>query len=118
MPATAADIAAGSRRQALAEFSDAARKTIFPSARDGAAEPAEGFFDAVADADTAVDQRGALLGRARRFAVDLDDLVWLDPREGTPSVQVTDPDLAVDLLMGCARIELDLEDEVTRLELF
>lgn len=118
MPATATDIAAGSRAQALAEYSDAARKAIFPSARDGAAEPADGYFDAVADAQTAVNQRGSLLGRTRRFAVEIDDLVWLDPRSGTPAVQLVDADQAVDMLMGCSRIELDLEEEVTRLELF
>ena len=62
MPATPADIAAASRDVVVATWSDATIAGRYPSARDGSVQPEDGFFDAIADAQTVINARGALIG--------------------------------------------------------
>lgn len=119
MPATETDIAGASRAAVIVEWSSAAVKARYPSARDGRASPREGFFDTVADAQAAIDAEGALLGTERRvFAVEADGIVTLDPSTGTPTVRLVDAEQRVDGLFLVSRIEIDLEAERTSLELF
>jgi hypothetical protein len=120
MTATPADIAAGTRPAAIAAWSSSAILTRYPSARDGAAEPAEGLFDALADAVTAITQRGELLGvERRRFVVKVAGLLWeLDEAAGIPVVELIDSEQSVSDTFLVTRYELDLEAEMTTLELF
>jgi hypothetical protein len=115
MPASTSDIAAGTRRARIETWSDAGIKSRYPSARDGGAEPAEGFFDSAADGAAVVAFRGALFGvERRRFAVEAQDLLWPDPASGLPIVQLTDAELAVNGKTLPAGIEVDPEAGVTR----
>lgn len=119
MVARAADIAAGTRAAALEQWRDDAVRARYPSARDGLASPADGYFDEPAHAATAVAARGALLGtERRRFAVVADGLHWPDPAAGVPTVRLVDAEHRADGAFLVARIELDLESETTSYELF
>lgn len=116
MTATAADIAAGTRPVAVAKWSSSTIHARYPSARDGSVEPAEGFCDLIADALTAVAQRGALIGvERRRFAVDVAEVLWLTPGQ---AVELIDTEQSVSDTFIVMRWEADLENETTRLELF
>lgn len=99
MPATSARIAYISeiaRRSAV--FTSSAMATAYGSmARDTKDEPVESFFDAVADAQTFVDERGAVLGKhARFFEVDVDGLLeTLDLSQSIPAAAITDDTLVL-----------------------
>lgn len=119
MPADPNDIGPAIRAAAVATWQNAAIKARYPTARDGQSEPAEGFFDSIADAQTMVDARGALIGvERRRFAVQVDGLSWLDPSTGVPTVTLVDAEQLANGPFLVSRIELDLEAERTSLELF
>ena len=119
MPALIADISAASRASVTARWHDDAIKARYPSARDGALAPQEGLFDDIADAQTAADQQGALLGvERRRFTVTVAELLWLDPSMAIPTVRLVDSALGIDRLCMVSRFELDLDSETTSLELF
>jgi hypothetical protein len=119
MPALADDIAAGTREAVTATWSNPTLHIRYPSARDGSANPAEGFFDAIADAQSAIDARAALIGvERRRFSVKVHDMLWLDPAAGVPTVTLIDGEQAVSGNFLVARFELDLDAETTTLELF
>jgi hypothetical protein len=111
--------AAGLRDQVVAAWSDTAVQLRYPSARDGASAPAEGFFDAVADAQTMINARASLIGvERRRFLVGAQDILWLDPSLGLPAVTLVDSDQAVSGPFAIARLEVDLGAETTSLEVF
>ncbi len=117
MPATAADIAAGTRPAQIESWSSATMKSRYPNARDGSQSPAEGFFDSAANAVTAITARGALLGtERRRFQVVVNDLIWPTPELGLPTVILNDPEQGVSAVALVSRVEVDLEDEVTNYE--
>lgn len=119
MPAQPADIAAGTRRATIVTWSDAAIQTRYPNARDGSESPAEGFFDSAADAATVLAARAALIGAERdRYAVTAQALLWPDPTTGLPTIGLTDDEHNVDRLFLPSRIEVDLEEEVTRYGLY
>lgn len=120
MPANPADIAAGTRPAAIATWADATIAARYPSARDGSGEPATGYFDSIADAQTVIDARGGLIGAdgRRRFAVAIDDLVWIDPSLGLPTHRLVDSEQAVDAAMLLGGIAVDLEAERTTEELY
>lgn len=119
MPATIADIAAGSRESVVASWADAAIALRYPSARDGAAEPAIGYVDAIADATTLVQQRAQLLGvERRRFAVKVADVLWPTVSTSIPTVTLKDAEQGANGNFLVSRIEIDLETETTNLELF
>lgn len=118
MPATAADIAAASRDAVTATWSDATIAARYPTARDGSLQPAEGYFDAIADAQTMVNARGALIGaERRRFQVPVFDLVWPTVSTALPCAALVDGEQGVNVTMLAARIELDLDAETTNYEL-
>lgn len=117
MPALVDDIAAGMRPARIESWSDNAVKERYPNARDGSTDPSEGFYDSAADAAGAIAARGALLGtERRRFAAEVDGLVWPDLSGGVPTVQLIDPEQSVNAPGLVTQIELSLEDEVTRFE--
>jgi hypothetical protein len=119
MPALPADIAAASRDAVTAAWADAAIAARYPSARDGSVEPADGYFDSVADAQTMIDARGALIGReARRFAVEVADLIWPTLAGTVPCFGLVDAEQAANGTLIAARFELDLESEKTTIELY
>lgn len=119
MAATPADIAAASRAAVVVTWSDSSIVARSPSARDSLPQPSEGFFDAQADAQTVMTARGALIGTdRRRFAVPVQDLLWPDPTSGLPTYTLVDTGEGVNAPVLAARIEIDLEQELTNLEVF
>lgn len=119
MPALPADIAAASRDVVTATWSDPAIAARYPSARDGSVTPADGYFDAVADAQTVVTARGALIGAdRRRFSAVASDVLWPTMSNGLPQARLVDREQGADLTCLVARLELDLEAETTTYELF
>lgn len=119
MPATGADIAAAMRDVVTEQWSDSAIAARYPSSRDGLANPANGYFDDPADAQTVINARGALIGtERRRFSVLVSDLLWLDPTTGIPTVALVDSEQAANGNFLVSRLEIDLEAETTTLELF
>ncbi len=119
MPATDADIAAASRDAVTATWSSATIAARYPSARDGSLDPARGYFDSLADAQAMADARGALIGiERRRLAVVVEEVLAIDPTTGVPQMRVIDGEQALDATMRAARIEVDLEQARTSLEVF
>lgn len=119
MPATAADIGAASRAVAVASWASATIASRYPSARDGSVQPADGYFDAIADAQTVIDARGALVGvERRRFATTIADLAWPDLSTGLPQDQLVDAEQSANAGFLGARAEVDLDAETTTHELF
>lgn len=119
MPATPADIAAASRDVVVATWSDAAIAGRYPSARDGSVQPEDGFFDAIADAQTIINARGMLIGsERRRFETPADGAIWPSDPPEVPQVRLVDSEqgAAVNALAG--RFELDLEAETSTFELY
>ena len=119
MPATAADIAAAIRDVIIAQWSDSAIAARYPSARDSLASPADGYFDSLSDASTVATARGALVGtERRRFSVVVQDVVWIDPAAGIPTVTVIDAEQGVNGGFVVCRVEVDLDAETTTFEVF
>lgn len=119
MAALIADVARAIRRATIVEASDAAIKTLYPQARDGRAAPATGYFDAAADAQTAIDARFDLIGTVRRrFAVAVADMLWPDLSGGVPVWTLVDAEHDVSAKHLTARLEIDAETETTTMELF
>lgn len=119
MPAQPSDIAAALRQQIVVSSEDATIKARFPSARDNSDEPAEGFFDLRAGAEAAGVQRRALIGMVRRrFAVTVDDMLFIDAAGMVPTHRLIDSEQGVDAAVMVGRVEVDLENEQTSLEYF
>jgi len=119
MTALPDDYAAGTRPATILNWTSDAIHLRYPNARDNAVDPAEGFFDSPADAQRALEMRSALIGaERRRFAVKIADLIWLDPTGGIPVVTLIDSEQGVSGDFIVARYQVDLETEITTLELF
>lgn len=119
MPATPADIAAALRESVTALWSDGSIAARYPSARDGSASPATGYFDSVADAQTVINARGALIGtERRRFTATVVDEVWPDLSAGPPQIQLVDAEQSANVACIVTRLELNLDDGTTTYELF
>ena len=120
MPALVSDVEAGTRRAQIETSSNSAIKTRYPSAKDGAAQPAEGFFDTAADAQSIVTARMALFGvETRRFTIEVDALQFPPEPPTIRRIALTDPEQNCSASpMLTARIELDLEAERTNYEVF
>jgi len=119
MPALPADIAAAIRDGVEETWQSSTIKTRYPGARDAGSPASEGFFDDPDDAEAAADQRGALIGtERRRFAAPVQELLWIDPTTGLPTYRLVDGPQTVDASCIPARVELDLEEQQTNLELF
>jgi hypothetical protein len=113
-----ADIALGTRAQQVVTAELPAIKARYPNqARDASIDSPQGYFDTVVDAQTVVNARAALLGvERRRFAVEVDGLIWYDPLTYA-GVRLVDDEQSVDLVCLVARWEVDCEAERTRFEL-
>lgn len=119
MPALDADIAAASRDVVTATWSSATIAARYPSARDGSLDPAAGYFDSLTDAQAMANARGALIGtERRRFAVVVEEALAIDPTNGVPQARVIDIEQALDATMLAARVEVDLDQDRTSLEVF
>jgi len=119
MPALDSDIGAASRDVVTAQWSDSAIAARYPSARDGLISPAEGYFDAIADAQTVLNARATLIGtEGRRFAVAAADIVWPSISTATPSFGLIDAEQAVNGTLIATQIELDLDAETTSIGLY
>lgn len=119
MPALAADIGPALRAARIASIADATVRSRFPAARDGRDDPAEGFFDSEADAVAALEQRSGLIGTVRRrFTVSVQQAILPDIAAGVPTWRLIDAEQGVDAPCMVSRIEMDLEQEETTVELF
>lgn len=120
MPATSSDIAAATRPFIMAEWSNLTIKARYPSARDASLNVTLGYCDALADAQSLVNAQGALIGvERRRFTIEVQDLLWLDPASGIPCVTLSDSNSdGVNGVFMVSRIAVDLDREITLLELF
>ncbi len=115
MPALTGDISAAIRPAQIESWSNVTIRTRYPSARDGAKDPAEGFFDNAADAQAAIQARAQLIGtERRRFKVTIGEVWW--PPAGVPTVTLIDPEQGVSALALITRLEVDQENERTLLE--
>lgn len=118
MPAIEADIFAGSRDSAKVTWTDANIAARYPSARDGSTNPSEGFFDLASDAQAVINARGGLIGtERRRFAVIVHDVLWPTVSTGLPQAMLIDVEQVVNSAFLEARIEIDLEAEISTCEL-
>ncbi|ARR54550.1 hypothetical protein HY78_14480 [Rhizorhabdus wittichii DC-6] len=119
MSALPIDIAAAIRDGVTELWESAAIKARYPGARDAGSPASEGFFDEPADAASVAAERGALLGaERRRFTVPVQGPLWIDVTAGLPTYRLIDAGQSADLLCIPARIEIDLENQETILELF
>lgn len=117
MPSLPTDVVRVTRPARVVTRTDTAIQSAYPGARDAIRSPNRGFFESAADASTVLTAKAALVGaRVRRFRVDIADLVWPDPLVEVPSYQLVDSDLGADLPAMLARIEIDLENETTAME--
>jgi hypothetical protein len=117
MPALPSDIIRGTRRARIVTREDSAIKTRFPAARDQATAPERGFFETAADASSVLDLKAALTGAfRRRFAVVIDEVVWIDPSVGMQTFHLVDAELGFDGPVLVTRWRVDLERERTELE--
>lgn len=118
MGAALADIPRATRRARIVLEADSAIQTAFPNARDQSPSPEPGFFETAADAATVLGLKADLIGaRHQRYAVPVYALIWPDPADGPPTYTLTDTLHDVDGDGLVCRLELDMEAEVTRLEL-
>lgn len=118
MPATATDATAIQRAARIVKDESSTIKARYPD-RDQLTNPAEGFFDSATDAASCLTQRRALIGtERRRFSVQVAELVWIDPETSLPTVQLVDGEQVINAACLIARVQLDLENETTVMELF
>lgn len=117
MAALPADIIRATRRARIVTREDAAILTRFPAAGDQAKAPEAGFFESAADASAVLAIKAALTGTfRRRFAVIIDETVWIDPTTGIPTFSLTDTELGVDGPVLVTRWRADMNEERTELE--
>lgn len=118
MPALPDDIIRATRRARLVVREDSAVQAAFPRARDQSGAPEPGFFAARADAAAALEIKASLTATfRRRFVVTVDGLVWPDLAGGVPTWRLVDAELGVDTDCMVTRLSLDLENELTRMEM-
>lgn len=117
MPSLPTDVVRVTRPAKIVTRTDSAIQTAYPGARDAIRSPDRGYFESASDASTVLTAKAALAGsRVRRFRVDIAEVVWVDPLTEVPSYQLVDSDLGADLPVMLARIEIDLETEMTAME--
>ena len=117
MPALAADILRATREARIVTRVDTAVQSAFPGARDAANDPEPGLFEAAADASTVLTLKAALIGQfRRRFVVQIADEIWVDPLTGVPTWRLVDSETGVDANCLLCRLELDMENETTAVE--
>lgn len=118
MPATPANIARALRAARVVTRDDPAIRAAFADARDQVDDPRPGYFELSADAEAALALAADLLGtHRRRFVVGLSGEVWLDPAASVPTWHLTDSEFQVAAPGLVTRVELDMEQETTTVEL-
>lgn len=119
MSALPADVQRATRAARIVTLTDAALRTAYPAARDGLQAPEVGFFESAADAETVLELKASLIGTyRRRFAVAVAGQVEVDPTVAIPGYQLVDNELAADLPVMLARLEVDFENETSAMEVF
>lgn len=117
MPALPSDVSRATRAARIVTATDSAILALYPNARDGLNNPEGGFFESATDAASVLALKKSLIGqRRRRFAVEIAGEVWIDPLTAIPSYRLIDSELNVDAPVMVCRIEVDMEEEVTRME--
>lgn len=117
MTALPADIIRATRAARIVVATDSGVQASYPAARDGKTNPEPGYFESASDATTVLAQKVTLIGtRRRRFRVELQGEYWIDPLDGVPSFQLVDAEQGIDLPVMLCRMELDMENETTVLE--
>lgn len=119
MAALAEDIARARRRAVIVEQTNSAVQARYPRARDMREEPAPGYFDSTVDCAAALVARADLLGTERkRFLVRVGDMLTHDLSAGLPCWRLIAAEQGFDAVCLVGRVEVDLENETTGLELF
>lgn len=117
MPAYPTDIIRVTRPAKIVTRSDTDVLAVYPAARDAISNPDPGYFEDSADADTVLTLKAALIGqRRRRFRVDVEGEVAVVPLVEVPSFRLIDSELGVDITVMLARLEYDMENDMTALE--
>ena len=117
MPAEPADIQRATRQARIVTEEDPAIKLAYPNARDSLESPQPGYCENANDAVTVLGFMAALIGVPRqRYTVLLADEVWIDPLTGIPTFHLVDAELGADLDVLVTRVEIDMENETTGLE--
>lgn len=117
MAADPADIARATRSARVVMLADADLRAATPAARDAATTPDAGFFVDPADASAALAVKAALVGTfRRRFVVRLAEELAIDPLEIIPTMTLFDDELGFNGPVLPTRIELNLDDERTTIE--
>jgi hypothetical protein len=112
-----ANIARAMRRAQVVTRADPDLRAAVPSARDGSTTPDAGYFVSAQDASAALAVKAGLVGTfRRRFLVRLAEELEIDPLDRIPTFDLFDDELGFDGPALPTRIELNLEDERTTLE--
>ena len=117
MPALVADIQRATRKARVVTLTDSAIQSAYNGARDAIDAPAPGYFETAADASTVLALKQALNGVfKRRYVVNIADEVAVDPLTAVPTWTLTDSETGVAGTVLLTRIEVDLENETTQVE--
>lgn len=85
--------------------------------RDGLKNIEPGYFETAADATSVLEVKGELIGtNRRRFLIEAEGEVAVDPETEVPSFRIVDSELQADLPALLTRYEYDMETERTSLE--
>lgn len=117
MSALPADIIRATRRARVVTREDATIRERFPAARDQANAPERGYFESAGDAASVLAIKAGLTGAfRRRFAVMLDEVLWIDPADNIPTFHLIDAELGFDGPVLVTRWRVDLNTEITEME--
>lgn len=117
MSADPADVQRATRRAQVVTLADGAIQTAFPAARDAINAPDRGYFENPADALAALAIKATLVGTfRRRFVVQLTGEYTFDPATAIPTMTLIDAEADFSGPVFPARLLLDMENEVTGIE--
>lgn len=85
--------------------------------RDGLRSIEPGYFEDPADAAAVLESKAELIGvQRRRFRIDAQGEIQVEPSVSIPSFRLIDDELGVDLPAILTRFEYDMETETSSLE--
>lgn len=117
MPADPADIQRAIRQSRVVTYEDGGMQAAYPNARDSLDNPHPGYCEDAGDTAQVLDAIGTLIAAPRqRYLVTIGDEMWLDPLAGIPTFQLIDEELGADLPVLLTRLEVDMENETTGIE--
>lgn len=112
MPALPDDIIRATRAARVVVWTGDTRE-----GRDGLRNIEPGSFENGADAQTVLANKAELIAiPRRRFVVDVEGEVVIDPTDSIPSFRVIDEEVDADTPAVLTRFEYDMETEMTGLE--